>query len=425
MMVRNFSQSDVLVFYTNLVFNKNILFLTSMIYKISLMINRIVLIITFLLIADNISAQHTYGSRYFGDSYVNYILSGNKTEAATIVMIPGLNLSSYIFSTTPDGRDGWAEMFADKGYNVFMVNDPKFDFATGGFVSPYTIPSGGKAATTGAVQAWQSDIWERWGFGTSQGNPYPNAKFPTNSFAEFAKNYPYLGTSSQRYEAAIEAVIDYIGGKVWIVAHSAGTQSAVLAAIQKKTQTNGLILIEPAGPPDSSDFPALNGLHMFGVYGDYIISRNQTSRKQATEAAAVLFQNAGGIADVVSLPDDFSVFGNSHIMMQDLNNNYVFNVIDNWLKQFSSKTLGVESYLENEIRIDLYPNPTTSNEVRINSNSLNNLKYSIFSIDGRLYKESTISNQKIDLSGTPNGLLLVKFTYKDQIILKKIIKKGL
>jgi len=91
----------------------------------------------------------------------------------------------------------------------------------------------------------------------------------------------------------------------------------VKAATQKKALINGLILIEPAGPPDSTNFPDLNGMHMFGVYGDYISSRNQTNRKLSTESAASLFNNAGGIADVVSLPEDSSVFGNSHILMQD------------------------------------------------------------------------------------------------------------
>jgi hypothetical protein len=167
------------------------------------MSKQILFFVSFLLIADCMNAQHTYGSKYYGDALVTYILAQNKTEAATIVMVPGLNLTSYIFSTTPDNRKGWADMFADKGYNVYMVNDPKHDFATGGIVSPYTVPSNGKAATSGATQAWQSDIWSRWGFGTSQGNPYANAKFPTDSFAAFARNYPYVGTSSQGFDKAM------------------------------------------------------------------------------------------------------------------------------------------------------------------------------------------------------------------------------
>ncbi|HRH68165.1 MAG TPA: hypothetical protein PLB89_01530 [Flavobacteriales bacterium] len=292
------------------------------------------------IISAKSTAQHTYGSFYTNDALVNYVLSENRTEDAAIVMVPGLNLSTYLFVTTPDGRTGWADLFADHGYDVYMVNDPRHDFATGGFVAPYPVPAGGPPATPGAQQGWQNDIWRRWGFGNSQGNPYSNAQFPTGSFSVFAQNYPYIGSSSASFPGAIQAVIDSTGGDVWLLAHSAGAGQAITAARAMNDEVLGMILIEPAGVPDADDFPDLNGLHMFGVYGDYIVSRNQTNRKLATEAAAVLFQNAGGIGDVVSLPEDSLVFGNSHIMMQDLNSAYVFDIIELWLQQFSSTPLG-------------------------------------------------------------------------------------
>jgi pimeloyl-ACP methyl ester carboxylesterase len=382
------------------------------------------LIIIGLFLDGKSMAQHTYGSYYTNDALVNFIKSGNKKDSAAILMVPGLNLTSYIFFTTPDDRKGWAELFADKGYDVYMVNDPKYDFATGGILPPFSVPSNGKLATPGSVQAWQSDIWRRWGFGTSQGNPYIDAQFPTDSFADFALNYPYVGSSTYRYEDAISAVIDSIKGKVWLLSHSAGTQPAVLAAHQKRAKLNGFILIEPAGPPDSTDFPDFNGLHMFGVYGDYITSRNQTSRKVAVESVSIKFQNAGGISDVVSLPDDSLVKGNSHLMMQDKNSKYVFNIIEHWLQKFNTNTVGIESGFNNNISMNLYPNPT-SNEIWIENNSMDVIEYSIYSMDGRLLHESTVSNQKIDLSDAPNGVLFIKFKHKEHVITKKIIKRGL
>lgn len=382
------------------------------------------LIIIGLFLDGKSMAQHTYGSYYTNDALVNFIKSGNKKDSAAILMVPGLNLTSYIFFTTPDDRKGWAELFADKGYDVYMVNDPKYDFATGGILLPFSVPSNGKLATPGSVQAWQSDIWRRWGFGTSQGNPYIDAQFPTDSFADFALNYPYVGSSTYRYEDAISAVIDSIKGKVWLLSHSAGTQPAVLAAHQKRAKLNGFILIEPAGPPDSTDFPDFNGLHMFGVYGDYITSRNQTSRKVAVESVSIKFQNAGGISDVVSLPDDSLVKGNSHLMMQDKNSKYVFNIIEHWLQKFNTNTVGIENGFNNNISMNLYPNPT-SNEIWIENNSMDVIEYSIYSMDGRLLHESTVSNQKIDLSDAPNGVLFIKFKNKELVITKKIIKRGL
>ena len=69
---------------------------------------------------------------------------------------------------------------------------------------------------------------------------------------------------------------------------------------------------------------------MFGVYGDYISSRNQGPRKTATEEAAALFSMNGGAGAVVSLPDDLGINGNSHLMMQDNNNAFIADLIMNW-----------------------------------------------------------------------------------------------
>jgi hypothetical protein len=163
---------------------------------------------------------------------------------------------------------------------------------------------------------------------------------------------------------------------------------------------------------------------MFGVYGDYITSRNQTSRKVAVEIISVKFQNAGGISDVVSLPEDSLVKGNSHLMMQDKNSKYVFSIIERWLQQFSNNTVGIESKFNNNISMNLYPNPT-GNEIWMENNSRDIIEYSIYSIGGRLLQESSVLNQKIDLSNLPNGLLFIKLKQKEQVIIKKIIKNGL
>lgn len=91
-------------------------------------------------------------------------------------------------------------------------------------------------------------------------------------------------------------------------------------------------MVEPTGAPTASDFPALAGKSMFGVYGDYIESRNQTSRKVALEASASLFIQNGGIAQVDSLPEDYGINGNTHLMMQDDNNVYVAGLYLSWLQ---------------------------------------------------------------------------------------------
>jgi len=284
-------------------------------------------------LAENVETQadDVYSSVYVENALVHSILPRGKRHGVPVIMVPGLNLSSYIFVTTPDGREGWAQMFAKDGYDVHVINDPRFDFATGGFsVAPFTVPAEGMPpADPSSKQGWQRDIWRRWGFGESQGSPYPDARFPTDHFATFATNYPYVGSSGTSYSDAVAALLDKVGPAI-LMAHSAGGPQAVSAALARTNLVVGFILVEPTGPPDEDEFPALAGMSMFGVYADYIDSRNQGSRKTATEAAAVLFSQNGGIGEVVSLPDDLEVNGNSHLMMQGNNNGFIADLIIDW-----------------------------------------------------------------------------------------------
>ena len=88
-----------------------------------------------------------------------------------------------------------------------------------------------------------------------------------------------------------------------------------------------------------------------------------------------------------------------------------------------SNPLAIEHPEILDLDIILYPNPT-DNSVRLKSELINGSKYSIYSKNGRLLKRSIVKNQRLDLSGMPNGLLFVRFRYKDQLITKKIMKDG-
>jgi pimeloyl-ACP methyl ester carboxylesterase len=286
--------------------------------------------------AAGLAAEDEYGSVYVSDALVHYILPGTDEPRTPVIMIPGLNLSSYIYVTTPDGRDGWAQIFAAAGHDVYVINSPDYDFASGGFsVAPFTVPAGGPAAEPMSVPGWNQDVWSRWGFGSSEGNPYPNTRFPTAFFQQFEDNYPLVHSSVSPvdFTDAIIALIDQVG-PVFLMAHSAGGPRAVAAAKARPAQVKGLLMVEPTNPPGADDFPALAGKSMFGVYADYIDSRSQTNRKDSLEASVSLFVQNGGVAEVVSLPDDLEVFGNTHLMMQDNNNVFVASLYLNWLDQF-------------------------------------------------------------------------------------------
>lgn len=279
----------------------------------------------------SMQAQETYGSMYVENSLVHYILP-EQGRLYPVIMVPGLNLSSYIFVETPDGRKGWAQIFAENDYKVYVINDPDFDFVKGGFsVDNFYVPSeGAPPYDPNSSLPWQQDIWRRWGFGSSQGNPYADARFPANFFSVFKENYPYVSSTGRSYSDSIVELLDMAGPAI-LLAHSAGGPQAVSAALRRPNLVKGFIMVEPTGPPDANDFPELAGMSMIGVYADYVDSRNQGSRKTATEQAAALFTQHGGTGEVISLPEDLAVFGNSHLIMQDNNSEFIAGLILNWM----------------------------------------------------------------------------------------------
>lgn len=69
----------------------------------------------------------------------------------------------------------------------------------------------------------------------------------------------------------------------------------------------------------------------------------------------------------------------------------------------------------------VYPNPA-GNTAWVDGISLEGNAYRIFSVEGRCLKQATIVNQRIDLSGVPDGLVFVQFVVGGQLVTKKVIK---
>ncbi len=281
-------------------------------------------------------AQHSVTRKYVESSLVYSVEPSQATKDIAVIMVPGHNLSTYIYAMTPDGRKGWATLFADAGYPVHLINDPTFDFSR-----DTTAPKQGQPpADPNAFKPWDSDIWPRWGFGPKEGTPYDDARFPTDDFDVFEQNYPWVGTSKRNFQASIVALLEEVGPAV-LLAHSAGGPQAVNAAMERPDLTSAIALVEPTGPPTSANFPTLEGKSMLGVYGDYIQTRRQTGRKDATTAAAELFTQNGGHGEILDLVEDHGIRGNSHIMMQGNNNDFIADEILAWLAQHAeSKPTG-------------------------------------------------------------------------------------
>lgn len=301
------------------------------------------------------AAQHA-------DQALVHYFKSNVSTGTPVIMYPGLGLSSYIYISTPDGRQGWAQQFAKSGHPAY-VYDP-VDTGPSGFPA-----SAFHGETPASITSWNANqIWPRWGFGESRDKPYENVRFPIEYMDQFYASWPpriaaggmgggaaggmgggamgmgmgaapaeggeaaaaggraagAMGGAQQRGGSSkdVVALIELLEktGPAVLMPHSMGGTTVFDVASKRPDLVKGIIVIEPVGCPRtaeqitawSSDVPFL------GVYGDYVDERGQTGRRDACRETAKNVNAAGGNGTMLELTKE-GVFGNTHLLMQDNN----------------------------------------------------------------------------------------------------------
>src|SRR5436190_6914097 len=68
--------------------------------------------------------ETTNGPMMERQMYVEYRFPAKVTQRYPIVMIHGAAQTGTNFTGTPDGRKGWAEFFVERGYAVYVIDQP-------------------------------------------------------------------------------------------------------------------------------------------------------------------------------------------------------------------------------------------------------------------------------------------------------------
>ncbi|NOT60953.1 MAG: hypothetical protein HOP19_12110, partial [Acidobacteria bacterium] len=258
-------------------------------------------------------------------------------------MVPGLGLSSYMYMATPDGRLGWAQLFAKRGYAVYVFDDPLT--APSGFdVSPFNALKAGQtpAANVPNLAIWSNEvIWQRWGFGAVAGQPYDDTRFPVTHVDQFQRAMPprsapagdAQGTGLDALKVrALLALLERVGPCI-LVTHSAGGSTGFDANLQKPNLVKAMVVLEPTGCP-TEQAAVTNGFKdksFLAVYGDYIQSRGQTGRLTACRTTANLVRGLGNTGETIVLPE-MGIRGNTHLFTQDNNSDEIARMVLRWLE---------------------------------------------------------------------------------------------
>ncbi len=181
--------------------------------------------------------------------YVEYHLPAVQKHPYPIVMIHGAAQTGTNFTGTPDGRKGWAQFFVERGYAVYVVDQP----ARGR--SAYLDSLGANVRFSSAQLEQRFTAHEKF-------NLWPQAKLHTQwpgtgqrgdpTFDQFyASQVQYIGSGARTQELnrdAGAALLDKIGPAIVMTHSQSGAIGWPIADARPKL-VKGIIAAEPSGPP--------------------------------------------------------------------------------------------------------------------------------------------------------------------------------
>jgi len=292
------------------------------------------------------------GQTLHGDhAYVFYQIPVN-ARPLPLVFWHGHGQSAKTWETTPDGREGFQNIFLRRRFPVYVIDQPRRGRA-GRSTQPVTIPATPDEAMWFGV--FRLGVWP---------NLYPNVQFSPDTAALnqfFRQSVPNTGPYDVAVNvAAVSALFDKIGPGV-LVTHSQSGTLGWRTAIRNRN-VRAIVSYEPGGdfvfpegeapamafgartftPPTIplAEFMELTRIPIVIYYGDNIPEEPSANPGQdqwrAFRAIARLWGNTvnrhGGDVALVELPS-IGIRGNTHFPMSDLNNVTIADLLSEFLRK--------------------------------------------------------------------------------------------
>lgn len=296
------------------------------------------------------------GQTAYGDhAYVFYQIPVHARKLP-IVFLHGGGQSKKTWETTPDGREGFQNIFLRRGFSTYLVDQPRRGEA--GFT---TVPTDGPM-TPAYYDRTMFTLFRlgRWP------DFYPGTLFPQD--AESLNQFYRQGTPNTGpldfdvVADAVAALLNKIGPSI-LVTHSQGGGAGWLTAL-RTDNIRAIVAYEPGGSPrlfpegevpetvetsfgpiagigiSLEDFKKLTRMPIILFYGDNIATEPTDNYGQdqwrgeiklGRDFAAAVNRH-GGDATVVHLPE-IGIKGNTHFMFSDLNNLELADLLSRWLAE--------------------------------------------------------------------------------------------
>lgn len=306
-------------------------------------------------IFDLNNALKPHGQTFHGDHAYAFYQIPVKARKYPLVFLHGAGQSKQTWETTPDGREGFQNIFLRRGFGVYLLDQPRRGAAGRSTVAATITPIPDE-------QFWFTQF--RIG---NYPDYFPNVQFPKDD-ASLEQFYRRMTPNTGSFDGdvisdAVSKLFDKIGEGI-LVTHSQGGGPGWMTAI-KNNKVKAIVAYEPYSsflfpqgelpqPIKSTglfgelkgeeiplaDFLKLTRIPIVVYYGDNIAKEptniwNIDHWRSGLEMAriwATTVNKHGGDATVVHLPE-IGLAGNTHFPFSDLNNIQVADELSNWLKE--------------------------------------------------------------------------------------------
>ena len=264
--------------------------------------------------------------------YVQYFLPKQRKGKLPLLMWHGGGLTGVTYESTPDGREGWLNLFVRKGWDVYVSD--AVERGRAGFASPdvWTVgadlpdlsPTRSSASASATAKApGIADPAKR--------KVLPGSQFPVEAYDNYMKqSVPRWLSTDDAIIAAYVALVDKVCPCVLLL-HSQGGAFGFKVAEQRPDKVKAIVAVESATAGNLDKAAALKDTPVLMLFGDYVDQHPRWANfKKIDLAYADAVRAGGGTVDVINLPD-LGIKGNSHMLMQDKNNAEIADVIQKWL----------------------------------------------------------------------------------------------
>ncbi|OJZ06474.1 MAG: alpha/beta hydrolase [Sphingobacterium sp. 40-24] len=294
------------------------------------------------------------GQTFHGDHAYVFYQKPVDAKRLPLVFWHGIGQFSKTWETTPDGREGFQNIFLRRGFGVYVIDQPRRGNASRSTVEATISP-------TPDEQDW---------FGTFRVGVWPDY-FPGVQFSKdpetlnqyFRSMTPSLGPIDPAVVTDAAAALAEKVGPLILVTHSHSGGFGWITAI-KNQNVKAIVSYEPGSgflfpegevpvPVESSagplvataipkeEFQKLTKIPIVIYYGDFIPEKYDAGNPGADGWRARLemarkwrdvVNEHGGDVTVVHLPE-IGIKGNTHFPFSDLNNIEVADVMSKWLAE--------------------------------------------------------------------------------------------